>query len=130
MLVQGRRRVTARAGIHEADVVVVGAGLAGLVAATELERFGASVVVAEARDEVGGRTRSRSLGSRSSGATVVDLGGQFVGPRHQRMRRLVSSLGLGLVPARLETRPALWRLGGGWERIGFLPPSPRAASGP
>lgn len=98
------------------DVAVIGAGLAGLVSATELERHGVSVAVLEARAEVGGRTRSRVLED-----VVADLGGQFVGPRHRRMHRLVSSMGLKLVPARFEMRPALWRLSGR-EEVGFMPP--------
>lgn len=104
-----------------ADVAVVGAGLAGLTAAAELERLGVSVVVLEARDEVGGRTRSRPLDRPSSAGATADLGGQFVGPQHRRMRRLVSSLGLQLVPAGLERRPALYRLSGR-EGVGFVPP--------
>lgn len=110
------------------DVAIVGVGLAGLTAAAEIERAGASVVVLEARPEVGGRVRSRSLGGPSGGA-AADLGGQFVGLRHREMHRLIASLGLRLVPARLGTRPTLWRLGG---RVGSdsCLPCPRASLRP
>src|SRR2546421_13104830 len=47
----------------DADVVVIGAGFAGLVAARELGRAGLGVLVLEARDRVGGRTwTDRRLG--------------------------------------------------------------------
>ena len=54
------------------DVVVVGAGLAGLCAARELGRAGATVRVLEARDRVGGRVLSRQL----TAGSVVELGAQ------------------------------------------------------
>ena len=98
-------------------MVVVGAGLSGLVAASELEAAGASVAVVEARPRVGGRTRSAFVHGEAA-----DLGGQFVGPDHRGMRTLAEALGLRLVPASLGARPFLWRLGGGEQRVGFWPP--------
>ena len=57
------------------DVVVVGAGAAGLIAARALSRAGRSVVVLEARDRMGGRVYTRE----DPGLPVpVDLGGEFV----------------------------------------------------
>lgn len=60
----------------EADVVVVGAGLAGLAAARELERAGTTVAVLEARGRVGGRLLSEPIGDGEH----VEVGGQWVGP--------------------------------------------------
>ena len=64
------RRGQARA---DTDVVVIGAGFAGLVAARELGRAGIGVLVLEARDRVGGRTwTDRRLGHD------LELGGTWV----------------------------------------------------
>ncbi|RKG91755.1 flavin monoamine oxidase family protein [Corallococcus terminator] len=71
------------------DVVVIGAGVAGLTAARDIARTGASVAVLEARDRVGGRTLTRDVGGGA-----VDLGGQWVGPRQRHVLRLADSLGL------------------------------------
>jgi monoamine oxidase len=59
-----------------AEVVVVGAGLAGLTAARLLQRAGLDVRLVEARDRVGGRTLNHHLG----GGRVIEVGGQWVGP--------------------------------------------------
>ncbi|HAS12996.1 MAG TPA: hypothetical protein DCS55_21185, partial [Acidimicrobiaceae bacterium] len=75
------------------DVVVVGAGFAGLTAARELTSAGRSVVVLEARDRVGGRTCTEEhLG------TWIDLGGQWIGPGQDRIEALVDELGFRTYP--------------------------------
>ena len=71
---------------------VVGAGFAGLVAADELQRAGAEVVVLEARDRVGGRVWSRQL---DNGA-IVEMGAEFLLPGNTAIRELADRLGLGL----------------------------------
>lgn len=76
------------------DVVVVGAGLAGLAAARRLTAAGRSVVVLEARHRVGGRTENGTLAD----GQWVELGGQWIGPGHDRMYALVDELGLSTVP--------------------------------
>jgi monoamine oxidase len=78
----------------EVDAIVVGAGLAGLTAARELVAAGREVVVLEARDRVGGRTLNHSLAD----GTVVEVGGQWIGPTQLRMAKLVADLGLETFP--------------------------------
>ena len=58
-----------------ADVIVVGAGAAGLAAAVELGQAGLSVTVLEARDRIGGRIFTQS--DPSSGA-AIELGAEFI----------------------------------------------------
>ena len=79
---------------HEADVVVVGAGLAGLVAARELSAGGASVVVVEARDRVGGRVHNHDIGD----GKVVEVGGQWIGPTQDRLAALAAEFGVETFP--------------------------------
>ena len=73
-------------------VIVVGAGLAGLVAADELRRAGHEVTVLEARDRVGGRVWSRQL---DNGA-VVEMGAEFILPGNTAVGELAERFGLGL----------------------------------
>ncbi|MFM9589160.1 NAD(P)/FAD-dependent oxidoreductase [Streptomyces scabiei] len=75
------------------DVVVVGAGVAGLACARDLRAAGVEVRVLEAGDEVGGRMRS----DRVEGF-VVDRGFQVVNTSYPQLRRRMALKGLGLRP--------------------------------
>ncbi len=77
------------------DVAIVGAGLAGLTAARELRRAGLEVVVLEAQDRVGGRTLNHTFDD----GTVVEVGGQWVGPTQDRLIALADELGIGTYPS-------------------------------
>jgi monoamine oxidase len=80
------------------DVVVVGAGMAGLIAARDLLAANVSVLVLEARNRVGGRLLNHTLANGS----VVELGGQWVGPTQDRVLALAEELGLGLFPTYID----------------------------
>ena len=80
----------AKAKPRKADVVIVGAGLAGLSAARALVAKGKSVLVLEARDRVGGRTLNHDLGK----GQVVEIGGQWVGPTQDRILTLGQQVGV------------------------------------
>ncbi len=95
------------------DVVVVGAGLAGLAAARRIAAAGRSVRVLEARDRVGGRT----MGGTLSDGQWIELGGQWIGPTQDRMYELVRELGLVTIPTYNEGE-TLVQLGGKLTRMG------------
>lgn len=71
------------------DVVVVGAGIAGLTAARTLQKAGQTVAVLEARDRVGGRIKSDL-----SHGFLIEVGGQWIAPDQTRLIELISELGL------------------------------------
>jgi monoamine oxidase len=77
------------------DVIVLGAGLAGLSAARDLANGGVDVLVLEARERVGGRVEQAVLDD----GRVVQLGGEVVGTAHTAYLGLVAELGLTLVPS-------------------------------
>ena len=77
------------------DVVVVGAGLAGLSAALDLKAGGADVVVLEARDRPGGRV----VQTQMPDGRLVQLGGELTGAFQTAYRGLVEELGLTLEAA-------------------------------
>jgi monoamine oxidase len=79
---------------RDADLVVVGAGLAGLSAARAAANAGASVVVVEARDRVGGRVLNEDIG----GGNVVEVGGQWIGPTQDRLAALARELRVDTFP--------------------------------
>ncbi|MGW4288160.1 flavin monoamine oxidase family protein [Streptomyces sp. NPDC004673] len=80
--------------MRDTEVVVVGAGLAGLAAARALTAAGRSVTVLEARDRVAGRNHGRHL----AGGVPVEMGGQWIGPTQSEVLDLVRELGLETFP--------------------------------
>jgi monoamine oxidase len=76
------------------DVLVVGAGAAGLAAAAELTRAGRSVLIVEARDRIGGRCYTRAL---PGVAVPVELGAEFIHGRPQATYSLMQKAGVAAV---------------------------------
>lgn len=106
------------------DVVVVGAGAAGLMAARELARRGLRVAVLEARDRIGGRI----LTQRLADGPAVELGPEFIHGDNEDLADVATRAGLALSPSdekqwyhdgsRLEPLPNLWeRLGNILDRL-------------
>jgi putrescine oxidase len=77
----------------ETEIVVIGGGIAGLTAATELAAAGTDVAVLEARDRVGGRTWNIEIGGDAN-----ELGGQWVAPYQSAMHELLADLEIELFP--------------------------------
>src|SRR5258708_1466056 len=101
------------------DVIVIGAGIAGLTVARDLCAAGARVTVVEARDRVGGRIHTdQSLGY------PVELGAEFIHGRPREIFDLVEKFGLPVVEvegAFCEYRDGKWMQAGEfWEQIESL----------
>lgn len=79
--------------IRNVDVIVVGAGAAGSMAATHIAKAGKSVVLLEANDRIGGRLKRGEIAGQS-----IDLGGQWVGPTQDRLIEVARDLGLTPYP--------------------------------
>ena len=106
-------------------MVVVGAGIAGLVAAREVARKGRSVLVVEARKRVGGRVLNHHLTKKKHGSQVIESGGAFIGPTQNHIAQLAQELG---VPTFLEYNTGnsvyVSSMIGRLEYPGTVPPDP------
>lgn len=78
------------------DVIVVGAGVAGLRTASLLRETKLNVLVIEANESIGGRTKSFSPNPNSNDR--FDIGGQFLGPTQYRALKLAKQLGIEIIP--------------------------------
>ena len=75
---------------HEADVIIVGAGLSGMIAARKLLEAGLKPLILEADERVGGRILTQEV----MPGVPVELGAQWIGDTHERMFRLAAELGV------------------------------------
>ncbi len=92
---------------NSADVIVVGAGFAGLVTARRLQAQGVSVILAEARDRVGGRVCT----VRPREGLWLDVGGQWTGPGQDRIIALGKEMGVESFPTWPEGEHLQYREG-------------------
>ncbi|WP_138444110.1 flavin monoamine oxidase family protein [Sinomonas susongensis] len=91
---------------NTSDVLVIGAGFAGLIAARELSRKGLSVQILEARDRIAGRTWLEPRMGRS-----LELGGTWVHWSQPHVWAELSRYGIGVVTAP-EFEKAYWHADG------------------
>ncbi len=75
--------------VNEYDVIIVGAGIAGLTAAREVVKFDPTlrVCILEGRNRLGGRLHT----VQSNSGKVIDLGGMWIGPLQRHISSLVVS---------------------------------------
>ncbi len=102
----------------DVDVVVVGAGLAGLTAAVALHGAGRTVAVVEARAQVGGRIKTLTEED-----LCLDLGATWHWTNQPAVRALAADLGLETFPQFRDGR-AVVEEDAGVRRIDLPPPDP------
>lgn len=91
-LLAARTASAARLFPEKVDVVVIGAGLAGLNAAVNLEDLGVSVLVLEAQSHIGGRLKTLRSNGRG-----YECGATTIGPEYGRVRSLAARFNVPLV---------------------------------
>lgn len=96
------RSATDLAVVSRHDVIVVGAGLAGLRCAVDLTAAGLDVVVFEARQRVGGRVFSH----RFADGQWCERGAEFIDADHSEVLALAADLGLAVTEREGELNPA------------------------
>ncbi len=75
---------------READVIIVGAGLAGLIAARDVMNAGLEPLILEANNRVGGRILTEEV----MPGVLVEIGAQWIGNGMPRMFALAEELGV------------------------------------
>lgn len=98
----------------DADVIVIGAGFAGITAARELRAAGLRPLILEARNRVGGRTWTGTFAGES-----VEFGGQWLGSAHTLAMAELTRYGIGLVPGGIAPQRAFYPTANGAMEFDF-----------
>jgi monoamine oxidase len=85
------------------DVVVIGAGISGLVVAQQIECQGRSTTVLEAASHIGGRCQRQ----QTIQDWWLDLGGQWMGKTHHLFQSLTKELGINIFESYFEGNTVL-----------------------
>ncbi len=83
------------------NIIILGAGLAGLSAASILKKRGFNVTILEARERLGGRVWTQTIDEREN--LTVEMGGEWIGKDHKRMIALCKKFNLKLIDHQLPT---------------------------
>ncbi|GAB4015665.1 flavin monoamine oxidase family protein [Spirosoma koreense] len=105
------------------DILVIGAGYAGLTALHELRKAKKNVLLLEARDRVGGRVWTQ----RFADGSYVDLGGAWVGPTQDRLYALAREFGVETFRTYDEGKSTQFFRGQVKRYNGLIPPLPLGA---
>ncbi|MET7508055.1 flavin monoamine oxidase family protein [Streptomyces albidoflavus] len=111
-----QKEIKSNSDVMSVDVVIVGAGFAGLSAAERLDSMGVSVLVLEGRDRVGGRSYSGEVAG-----VKVDFGATWVSPRHTAILDLAKRLGCSTTGQFHEGLNLLWMAGRRHTWTGTIP---------
>ncbi|QNK64074.1 FAD-dependent oxidoreductase [Pedobacter sp. PAMC26386] len=81
------------------EVIIIGAGFAGLAAANRLKQKGVNFTILESQNRIGGRVFSHKMDEN----LVVELGGEWIGESHTRIQQLCGELKLNLLNNQMDT---------------------------
>jgi monoamine oxidase len=121
---------TATPKARSADVIVIGAGLAGLAAAHDVVAGGRSAILLEARKRVGGRTLNQPIG----GGKVIEIGGQWIGPTQDALAKVAADVGVKTYKTYNDGNNVYYRNGvllpysTSTPGLGAVPPDPTGAA--
>jgi len=102
------------------DVIIIGAGYAGLAAGLALQKAGKKILLLEARNRCGGRILTEYF----TADQYTDLGGQWIGPGHERMYALANEFGVVTFPTHDAGKSSLLLNGKLKLYKGIIPPLP------
>lgn len=89
------------APVKKPNVIIIGAGFAGLAAAYYLRKKKIDVTILEARSRIGGRVFSHTMDEKEK--LVIELGAEWVGASHTRLMSLADEMDLVLENNQFDT---------------------------